>query len=324
MKHSLVTGAAGFIGFHLAKHLHAAGQRVTVVDNFFRGEDDKEFSDFCQADNVLFKKLDLTNPDSMHELSDNYDYVYDLAAINGTKNFYSMPHEVLRVNLLSVINLLGWLKDKPEIPFLFASSSEAYAGSVRLGIAEVPTKETVPLCIDDVQNPRWSYGGSKLAGELLVLNYAKFYNLNTRVIRYHNVYGPRMGYDHVIPEFCERINKKANPFPIYGTDDTRTFCYASDAVKATQLVMEEEKLKNEIVNIGSDDEITITALAEAMFGVAAWKPAVEIHPSPAGSVARRCPDLQKLKNSTGYSPKVSLDEGLRETMKWYTVKVNAN
>jgi len=255
---ALITGGLGFIGFHLAKHLHEKGDKVIICDNQFRGKIDDEIKKFLKKNDVEYIDMDMTDKKDFEKLDSNYDAIYHLAAINGTKYFYQMPEEVLRVNLLSTINLLEWIKDTSCKDVLFSSSSEVYSGTIQKFGWKIPTEEDVPLCIEDVNNPRYSYGGSKIAGELLFMNYGRKYSLNTRIVRFHNIYGERMGYEHVIPEFFKRIFDKVDPFPIYGGNETRSFIYVGDGVRAARLVMENEKIKNQIINIGNEtEEITI-------------------------------------------------------------------
>lgn len=319
MSKVLVTGGAGFIGFNLSRHLANQGYKVTICDNLFRGKMDNELKNLLELDNVTYINCDLTNPNDFDKLDTNYDYVYHLAAINGTKNFYEMPQKVLRVNVLSSINLLDWYTQTKCKKILFTSSSETYAGTMRTFGVSIPTPENVPLCIDDVLNPRWSYGGSKIMGELLFLNYSKMNNFDMSIIRYHNIYGGRMGYDHVIPEFIVRLLKKEDPFKIFGSEETRAFCYIDDAIKATQLVMENTNTNHEIINIGNDtEEISIMELAKKLYYITNNYPNLELMPAPSGSVQRRCPDLTKIKKLTGYKPIIDLNNGLKKTFEWYT------
>lgn len=314
----LITGGAGFIGFHLARFLVNCGYRVSICDNLFRGKMDKDLKELCTRDGVTFINCDLTDRDDFKKLEGEYDYIYHLAAINGTRYFYEVPHEVLRVNVLSLINILEWCKNGYTGKLLFASSSEVYAGGVRIFQLPVPTPENVPLVIDDPYNPRLSYAGSKIIGELFVINYSKAYKFPVTIVRYHNIYGPRMGYEHVIPEFCIRILKKENPFRIYGGKETRAFCYVDDAVMATKLVMETEKTNGEIIHIGNPkEELSILDLAKKMFELFNYYPSLEILPAPQGSVNRRCPNIDKLVSLTGFFPKISLEEGLIKTFEWY-------
>ncbi|MBI2069773.1 MAG: NAD(P)-dependent oxidoreductase [Elusimicrobia bacterium] len=311
----LVTGAAGFVGYHLSSHLLARKFRVTMVDDNSRGPKDKFFDELTRQPGAKFLKLDLADPRSYEQLGKGYDAVFHLAAINGTKNFYEKPDEVLRVDLLAVIYMLEWFVSSGSRKFLFASTSETYAGSD----VPIPTPETVPLVVADPFNPRWSYGGSKIAGELLVINYARRRGFPFSILRYNNVYGPRAGYDHVIPAFIMRLLKKEDPFRIYGADHTRTFCYAEDAASASVLAMESPKADGKIIHIGSDleGEIVIRDLARMMFELFNAAPRVEELPAPAGSPLRRRPLLAVLNRDLGFTPKISIREGLLRTYDWY-------
>lgn len=322
----LITGGAGFIGYHLARRLLASPEiELVLADNLSRGKMDKDLADLLQNPRVKFLNLDLTERDSYAKLGSGYDHVYHLAAINGTKIFYQMPHEVLRINTLSLIYMLEWFRrESGGGKFCFTSSNEAYAGALSaFGVLPLPTPEKVPLVIDDPYNPRWSYASTKLVGEPFVIHYAKAYDFRALIVRPHNFYGPRSGYDHVIPEIITRAEKRVDPFPIYGADDTRTFCYISDAVRAIQLLMDSDKTDKhpiETVHIGASDEILIGDLVEKIFKVCGWRPNnLDIKGSPAGSVKRRLADTTKLKSLTGWRPEVSLDEGLIKTYDWCKV-----
>jgi len=185
----------------------------------------------------------------------------------------------------------------------------------------IPTPEDVPLVVEDTYNPRWSYGGSKLIGELFVINYARQYDLRAIIVRPHNFYGPRAGYSHVIPQFCARIAERVDPFPIYGNSDTRTFCYIEDAVRAMRLLMDSDETNDrsiETVHIGDYHEITMGDLLNKMFDMVGWRPNnVEIKDGVKGSVSRRLADVSKLQKITGWKPEVSLEDGLLKTYEWY-------
>ena len=321
VKHSLVIGGAGFVGFHLASSLAKQGQKVTILDNFARGKSDAHFKALILRSNIQFMQGDVTKPETFSKLQDSqYDFVYFLAAINGTKNFYERPHLVLQVGIKGMFNALDWFVKQKKGKFLFTSSSETYAGALNImgDKFPIPTHENVPLVVEDPSNPRWSYGVSKLASEVIIYSYAKAYNLkNFCIVRYHNVYGPRMGYDHVIPEFIERILKNEKPFKIYGGKESRTFCYVDDAVWATQKIMESPKTNGHIVHIGrSDGELSIVDLAKALFEVTGYDADIKILSAPKGSVLRRCPDITKLK-ALGFKPRVDLNDGLRRCVEWY-------
>lgn len=323
MKRAIVTGGSGFIGFHLADYLsNQPDIEVTVIDNHARGIPDDMFQSLIAKENVVFLNADMTNKDFYDKLTGKYDYIYHLAAINGTKNFYERPYDVLRANILVLMNMLEWCTPENCGSFLYSSSSETYAGTFNCFLSEhpefIPSKEDIPLTIDDVLNPRWSYGGSKLLGELLVANYCRVHEVPFKIIRYHNIYGVRMGFDHVLPEFFKRIYNRENPFKIYGGEETRAFCAVEDGVRATEAVMLSEKCNGEIVHIGnSTQEIKIIDLLHKVLNIADYHPQIDIQPAPAGCVMRRCPNTDKLLALTGFQAKLSLDDCLPEMYQWY-------
>ena len=257
MSKVLVTGAAGFLGFHLARALSKRPDyEVVCVDNFARGASDPSFRALTDLPNVSFFQVDLTLPAEVATLPDDVDYIYHLAALNGTQNFYERPMEVIRCCTLPTIFLMekyGPLQRARR--FIYAGTSEAYASIVTRFAWPVPTTEEVPLGIDDVANPRWSYGGSKMHGEIVTIQGGRVYELPVTIIRYHNAYGPRMGDKHVIPDFYERV--KEEKYELFGHDDTRSFLYVDDSVRATMMVAETAGCENQIINIGSENEIMI-------------------------------------------------------------------
>lgn len=321
----LITGGAGFIGYHLARELlqNQPDTELVLADNLQRGRRDADFQALLQRPRVQFLNLDLTDRVSYERLDHDFDQVYHLAAVNGTDLFYKIPHHVLRTNLLSLIYLLDWFQEKNKGgKFCFTSSNEAYAGGlIAFNSLPLPTPEDVPLVIADTYNPRWSYAASKLAGELLVINYARMHNFRALIVRPHNFYGPRAGYDHVIPQFAGRIARQVDPFPLYGGEDTRTFCYIDDAVRAMQLLMASPRTDGqpiETVHIGDLTEIKMSDLLAKMFQAADWTPQkIEVKDSVKGSVARRKPDISKLQTLVDWKPEVTLDDGLKRTYDWY-------
>ena len=127
-----------------------------------------------------------------------------------------------------------------------------------------------------------------------------------------------MGHEHVIPQFISRALKKENPFNIYGSEETRAFCFIEDAIRATYLVMESKKTNMEILNIGTMQELKLKELAKKVIILAGYNPKIKVNKAPKGSVRRRCPDIAKIKKLTDYSPVVGIDEGLRKTFAWYS------
>ena len=313
-----MTGGAGFIGLELVRQLVRNGHEVVLADNFFRGRKDVDFDAVAASPSVTVVTIDLTRPETLEALPDGIGSVYHLGAVNGTGNFYSIPDQVMKVNGCGTIAVLDWAATHGKPRFLFASSSEAYAGALEaFGALPLPTPEGVPLVVSDPSNVRWSYGAAKLFAEVACHAWAKVHGLDVRVVRYHNVIGPRMGYEHVIPQFLMRSIAGVDPFPIYGGDETRVFCDVRDAVRATVAVMGLPDISGETVHIGAEGEISMHELAERMLGWFGRSPTIETHPAPAGSVKRRAPDITKLKSLTGYVPEHALEETVRGMERWY-------
>jgi len=316
MARALVLGGAGFIGQHLVARLAEDGHAVTVVDDLSRGRLDRELQ-ALQARGVRLVERDLTRADALEGIGRAWEQVYMLAAVVGVRNVERDPARVVRVNGLATLHLLDWLPGEGEVLF-FASTSETYAGGVMNGTVPVPTPETVPLSVPDVEAPRFAYAVSKIFGEAAVVHHARARAARVVIGRFHNVYGPRMGADHVIPELSLRALRGEDPFRVYGPEQRRAFCHVSDAVEAMTRLMATPAALGQIVNIGNDAEETLVEdLVGLVLRVAGRRPRLERLPAPAGSVARRCPDIARLRALTGFAPKTSLETGVEETFAWY-------
>jgi nucleoside-diphosphate-sugar epimerase len=314
----MVTGAAGFIGYHLAKRLSEQPDvELVLVDNFIRGADDGLYRRLCSLPHVAAYNVDLTDPDAVAKLPDDVDVIYHEAALNGTQNFYERPYEVLRCGTLPTFYLIDKYVSTGRLErFVYAGTPESYASTVSRFDWEVPTDESVPLCVDDVFNPRWSYAAAKIHGEVLVINGCQQYGVPFSIIRYHNVYGPRMGDKHVVPDFLNRL--KRGVAELYGHADTRAFLYVDDAVDATLRVGTCASTAGEVVNVGGEEEWTILELGRRMMALLGKNPDdIVLHPSPAGSVKRRAPSIRKLEQRTGFHARWTLDDGLAETIRFY-------
>lgn len=329
MRNVLITGGVGFVGLHLAERLSRdAETHVVLADNLQRGEVDRDAEMLFERDNVEFVRVDLAS-DGLEPLTYEpahvaavgpFDDVYHLAAVNGTRAFYEHPDEVLRTNISTLQNVLDWISGLPKVPrLMFTSSNEAYAGALEaFGALPIPTPEEVPLVLADPYNPRWSYGASKLVGEQMVIHTAKRRGIPAVIVRPHNFYGPRAGSDHVIPQLINRVIDRVEPFPLYSPKETRAFCYIADAVEAMTLAMEHATPSTPTFHIGTPEETAIGDLAGAIFDVAGWRPRnISERPSPAGSVLRRAPSVQKLERATGWRATTPLHEGLVRTFDWY-------
>ncbi len=322
MRRALITGGAGFAGYHVARLLLEKGESVMLVDDLSRGEKDADLKHLLKNPRAEFIKADLTERKAWHKLGKGYDYVYHLASINGTKLFYDIPHEVLRVGILSSLHAIDWFcneNGRRGAKIVYASSTETYAGTLEaFGKLPLPTPEDVPLVIADPYNPRWSYAGQKLIGEQLFINFAAKKGFRMSIVRPNNIYGPRAGYEHAIPGIIGRIEKREEPFAIYGANETRSFCYIEDAVEGMRRVMESTKTDGATYHVGASEETNIDDLTKILFEIAQWHPKkITRKDSPKGSVKRRLPDVSKIKRDTGWKASTPLREGLMRTYEWY-------
>lgn len=317
-KKVLLLGGAGFIGYNITKYLaENRNYSLTIADSFARGKQDELFNALINKHGIKVVAGDYTDPKTFDLLDKEYDQVYMLASVVGVDNANSIPHEIIRINTALIYNTLEWIRRSKIGKVLFTSTSECYAGTIDAFGYTIPTPEEVPLCIEDISHPRFTYAVTKMLGESGFLNYGKMLDFEITVVRYHNVYGPRMGFKHVIPHLVVRFRKGEEPFKVYGHDQTRAFCYITDAVKGTVLAMEQPGTNGEIYHIGTQEEITIGELIRYTGELMDFNGVYEDAPTYPGSVSRRCPDITKATTQLGYKPEVSWKKGLKETINWY-------
>ena len=314
----LILGGGGFIGSAIAKILASRNNyEITIADVFNRQQDDDAFMSFINSSGINLIKGDFTKPSMFEYLEDNYNDFYMLASMIGVNNTLEIPHEIIRVNTALIFNSLEWLKKTSVENVLFTSTSENYSGTIdRFGYI-IPTPEDIPLCIDPIDHPRFTYAVTKMLGESGFMNYARIFGFNCKIIRYSNVIGPNMGFKHVIPHLVQRFMENENPFRIFGYDQTRSFCSIEDGAMGTILAMENEDAKNDIFHIGNDEEISIEELVKEVGKYFNYTGLYNKAPTYPGSVNRRCPDISKAKKMLGYSPKYNWKESLIPTIKWY-------
>jgi UDP-glucose 4-epimerase/UDP-glucuronate decarboxylase len=315
----LITGGAGFIGYHLACRL-AEDRRdsLTILDNFSRGQRDEDLEALEHLPNVRIVMAELADAAAWRKLERGFDEAYHLAGLVGVRHVLERPHDVIRVNAFSTLYMLEWLAKGGAEKVLFSSTSEAYAWTQLFHDLPIPTPEDCPLSLIDIADPRSSYAGSKIFGELAVTHCCRASGKRFVVVRYHNVYGPRMGHDHVIPELFERALAGQDPLVVYSPEHRRAFCYVSDAVEATILAMRTPAADAATINIGNDqEEITIGELAVRIVEHAGLRRRIAPKPAVNDPIVRRCPDLNRARGLLGYEPRVALDAGLDETLAWY-------
>lgn len=321
----LILGGGGFIGFAIAKILALReNYDITIGDNFHLDQDDNEFYKFVKKNNIKVINRDFSKIKSFKYLSDDYDYFYMLASMIGVNNTLENPHEIIRVNTFLIINSLEWLKKSRIKNVLFTSTSECYSGTIDRFNHKIPTDESVPLCIDPIDHPRFTYAVTKMLGESGFLNYCKVFGINCKIIRYNNVFGPRMGFGHLIPHLVERFMSNEDPFYIYGYNQTRSFCYIDDGALGTIQAMECRDAQSDIFHIGTEDEITIRDLVIESGKFFSYKGKYIDEKTYPGSVNRRCPDITKAKTMFDFNPRIKWKDGLIRTLKWYQTYFNQN
>ncbi len=297
------------------KALLRAGESVRVFDDNSRGAP-RRLAD-VEGD-IEFVRGDIRDAAAVNAAVRGIDEVHHLAYVNGTATFYSAPELVLDVGVKGMVNVIDACRHHGVGRLVLASSSEVYQSP-----PHVPTAEDAPLVVPDPHNPRLSYGAGKIISEVMAINFGRKYFDRVLIFRPHNVYGPDMGFEHVIPQFAVRLKRAADahpsgtlPFPIQGGGaETRSFCHVDDLV-AGVMVMRERGEHLGIYHIGTTEEISIADLAKRMAAIAGREIVLETSPVLAGSTPRRCPDISKLA-ALGYRPRVRLDDGLPPSLKWY-------
>ena len=315
----LITGGAGFLGNYflnvidfLNKNVLSKPCRIISVDNFITGVK------YRIEEGPYFKSIkhNVTEPLKINE---HVDYIIHAAGIASPKFYREFKIETMDVATLGTKNVLELAKDKNIKSMLYFSSSEVYGDP---DTRYIPTPETYNGNVSCI-GPRANYDESKRLGETLCVVYFETYNIPVKIVRPFNVYGPGMRLDdyRVIPNFVVHI-LKGKPLPVYGAgNQTRTFCYISDAITGF-FKMLLSNYNGEPFNVGNDDlEISIEGLAKIMVEIFDYKIGIE-HGSglndaySQGDPKRRCPDLTKIKTKLNYNPRVDLRTGLRRFMQW--------
>ncbi|MFH1983035.1 MAG: SDR family NAD(P)-dependent oxidoreductase [Pseudomonadota bacterium] len=314
-KKYLVTGGTGFIGAALVKRLLSEGHAVKVIDNNSRGAVAKLGTAF---DHIEFVEADVRDTATVTQAAKGVESIIHLAFINGTEHFYSNPELVLDVGIRGMLSVIDACRINGIGELVLASSSEVYQTP-----PEIPTAEDAPLSIPDPLNPRYSYAGGKIISELIAINYGRTDFERVMIFRPHNIYGPDMGWEHVIPQFIKRAGEQIErrmgdviPFDIQGDGrQTRAFCYIDDFVDGLQCVLTRGTHLG-IYHIGNPEEITIQEVAEKVVGCFGKKARIIPGDYLEGGTHRRCPAIGRLAE-IGYKPIVPFDDGLTRTVAWY-------
>ena len=305
-KNILVTGGAGFLGSHLCERLLSGGHQVTALDNFLTGSPDNVEH---LKGNTRFKlvKQDVSKP---------FDHAGPLAAIlhmaspASPPDYMRYPIETLDVGSLGTRNCLE-LAYKKKAVFLMASTSEIYGDPL-----ERPQAESYWGNVNSV-GPRSVYDEAKRFSEALTMAYYRYKQVDAKIIRIFNTYGPRMGVEdgRVIPNFITQalLNK---PLTVYGDgSQTRSYCYVADLVDGIEKMLW-SKL-NEPVNLGNSNEMTVLQLADVIIQMTGSKSTIERHPLPPDDPKVRCPDITRAQRELGWEPRVGLEEGLGQAISYF-------
>ncbi len=311
----LITGGTGFLGRNLVKRLSEdKNNLITILDNNSRSSAVVEKIQ-NKYKNVKYIEGSILDYKIVNNACKNIDTIFHLAYINGTKFFYTIPDKIFEVAVYGMINLIESAKNKDIKNFILASSSEVYQQP-----EIIPTPEEVDLKIPDILNPRYSYGGGKIFCELLLFYYGKKYFKRSMIFRPHNVYGPNMGNEHVIPELIKKIDiakkRKSKFITLEGKgNETRSFIFIDDFIDALELIYKKGKNLN-IYNIGTQDEVSIKYLLNLIQKKMFSNHKIKNIPIKKGGTLKRCPDIKKIKK-LGFKRSFKLSYGLDQTIDWY-------
>ena len=308
-KVALVTGGAGFLGSWMCDILMKLGAKVICLDNLSSGLK-VNVTHWLNNPNFEFIEHDITQPIS---LSQKINIVMHLASRASPFEFEKFPLEILKANTLGTLNALEVTREH-EASFLYTSTSEVY-GNPSL----VPTPESYYGNVNPV-GLRGCYDEGKRCGEALVMAYHRQYELDVRIARIFNTYGPRMRADGIYGRVVSRFigqALEAKPITIFGTGkQTRSFCYASDQIEGLLRLACLPTGENRIINIGNGEELSIIDLAGKIKKLTGSSSQISFQPLPEDDPLRRCPDITRAREVLGWEPKVILEEGLEKMIEW--------
>lgn len=304
----VVTGGAGFLGSHLCDYFIATGHKAIAVDNLITGSERniehlRNNHDFDFIKHNVSKEITIAGP---------VDYVLHFASPASPVDYLNHPIPTLKVGSLGTHNALGLAKAK-KARFLLASTSEIYGDPL-----VHPQKETYWGNVNSV-GPRGCYDEAKRFAEAITMAYHRFHKMDTKIVRIFNTYGPRMRIQdgRVVPNFIYQM-LHGQPLTVYGTGkQTRSFCYYSDLVEGIVRLLFSNL--NTPVNIGNPREFTILEFAKLVIKLSGTKSKIVYKPLPQDDPKQRRPDITLAKKYLKWSPKIKLEDGLKETIQWFEV-----
>lgn len=308
-KTAVITGGAGFLGSHLCDIFLSQGHKVFCLDNLITGNVDN-IAHHQSNKNFEFVRHDVTKE---IRIADPVDYVLHFASPASPVDYLTYPIQTLKVGSLGSHNTLGLAKAK-KARFLLASTSEVYGDPL-----EHPQKETYWGHVNPV-GPRGVYDEAKRFAEAITLAYHRYHKVDTRIVRIFNTYGPRMRVNdgRVVPNFIYQA-LKGKSLTVYGRgQQTRSFCYYYDLIEGIyKLLLSSYESP---VNIGNPAEFTILQFAKQVLQISGSKSRIVYKPLPVDDPQKRRPDISLARKILKWEPKVTLEQGLRETIDWFKEK----
>lgn len=306
MKRVLITGAAGFLGSHLCERFLKEGMFVIGMDNLITG-DMRNIEHLMPNPNFEFHHHDVTK---FVHIPGELDYIMHFASPASPIDYLKIPIQTLKVGAMGTHNLLGLARVK-NARFIIASTSEVYGDPLVHPQTEDYWGHVNPI------GPRGCYDEAKRYQEAITMAYHRYHNLETRIVRIFNTYGPRMRLNdgRVLPAFIGQA-LRGEDITVFGDgSQTRSFCYVDDLVEGIyRLLLSDYSLP---VNIGNPGEITIGEFAEEIIKLTGTDQKVVYKPLPQDDPKQRQPDITKAKEILGWEPKVSREEGLRITYDYF-------
>ena len=309
MPRVVITGAAGFIGSHLSEALLDRGFSVVGVDNLLTGDLDNIAH--LRDRNFQFIRHDVTN---YIDIDGPVDFVLHWASPASPIDYLELPIPTLKVGALGTHKALGLAKAKGAI-FMIASTSEVYGDPL-----EHPQKETYWGNVNPI-GPRGVYDEAKRFAEAMTVAYHRFHNLDTKIVRIFNTYGPRMRIrdGRAVPAFMSQALLNQDVTVFGDGSQTRSFCYISDLVDGIIRLMHSKE--NDPINIGNPQEMTIEQIARQIIAMTGSTSKIIYKPLPMDDPKVRQPDITRARTLLGWEPKVSLEEGLGRTIEYFKTKV---
>lgn len=311
-KNVLITGGAGFLGSYICEAIVESNARVTCLDNLSSGLA-SNITHLKDNENFRFIEHDISKPINFES---KLDLVIHMASRASPFEFGKHPIQILKANTLGIWIALGIAK-KHHARFVYTSTSEIYGNP---DPKFIPTPETYNGNVNPI-GPRSCYDEAKRAGEAFVIAYKHQHGIDVRMARIFNTYGPRMRaddiYGRVVPRFIDQA-LKGEDITVFGDgSQTRSFTYVSDQIDGLLRLAALDRAEGGVINIGNTNETTILELANLIKKLANSSSEIAFHPLPKDDPERRCPDISKAKEILGWEPKVSLEEGLKNTIKWF-------